>query len=73
MPISLASIARSRATTGIMTLSDSTLSEIITWMASMLATGTKARFISFPSPVFGGGGAVIRDGGGHAVDVLSSG
>ena len=29
-----------------MTLSDSTESEIITWMASMLATGTKARFIA---------------------------
>src|SRR5215475_14155814 len=45
MPTSLGSIARSRATTGIITPSDSTLSEIITWMASMLATGTKARFI----------------------------
>src|SRR5215467_11512890 len=45
-PTSLASIARSRATTGIITPSDSTLSEIITWMASMLATGTKARFIA---------------------------
>src|SRR3954470_11570699 len=45
-PTSLASIARSCATTGIITPSDSTLIEIITWMASMLATGTKARFIA---------------------------
>src|SRR3954452_734467 len=45
-PTNLASIARSRATTGIITPSDSTLIEIITWMASMLATGTKARFIT---------------------------
>ncbi len=43
MPTSLGSIARSAATAGIMTLSDSTLSEIITWMASMVATGTTAR------------------------------
>src|SRR5713226_6774583 len=43
MPTSLGSIARSWATTGIMTLSASTLSEIITWMASMVATGTIAR------------------------------
>src|SRR5258707_13093808 len=47
MPMSLGSIARSRATAGIMTPSDSTESEIITWMASMLATGTIARFM-FP-------------------------
>ena len=57
MPTSLASIARSRATTGIMTLSDSTLSEIITWMASMLATGTKARFIVLLPPLRG-----VREG-----------
>src|SRR6476646_5016714 len=47
-PTSLGSIARSFATAGIMTPSDSTDSEIITWMASMLATGTKARFIAPP-------------------------
>src|SRR5581483_2426425 len=45
-PTSLASIARSCATAGIMTLSDSTEIEIITWMASMLATGTNARFMT---------------------------
>ena len=43
MPISFGSIARSRATAGIITPSDSTESEIITWMASMVATGTTAR------------------------------
>src|ERR1700748_3861719 len=43
-PTSLGSIARSFATAGIITPSDSTLIEIITWMASMLATGTHARF-----------------------------
>src|SRR5580698_8800187 len=53
-PTSLASITRSLATAGIITPSDSTESEIITWMASMLATGTKARFIS-PPPFHGGG------------------
>src|SRR5579883_1612592 len=41
-PTSLGSIARSLATAGIITPSDSTDIEIITWMASMLATGTKA-------------------------------
>src|ERR1700756_5614418 len=46
MPTSLGSMARSRATAGIMTLSDRTESEIITWMASILATGTIARFIA---------------------------
>src|SRR6266481_7630806 len=45
-PTSLGSIARSPATAGIMTLSDRTENEIITWMASMLATGTNARFMS---------------------------
>ena len=44
-PTSLGAIARSAATTGIMTLSDKTDSEIITWMASMVATGTTARCI----------------------------
>src|SRR6266851_716446 len=50
MPISLGSITRSRATAGIMTLSDRTESEIITWMASMLATGTIARFTFSAQP-----------------------
>ena len=49
-PISLASIERSRATTGIMTLSDTTLSETMTWIASMEATGTKTRFIAARPP-----------------------
>src|SRR3569833_358714 len=43
-PTSLGSIARSFATAGIITPSDRTDIEIITWMASMLATGTNARF-----------------------------
>src|SRR4029453_11782418 len=43
MPTSLGSIARSLATAGIMTPSASTQSEIIAWMASMVATGTTAR------------------------------
>src|SRR5215467_13518773 len=43
-PTSLGSIARSAATAGIMTPSASTQSEIMIWMASMLATGTIARF-----------------------------
>src|SRR6185369_12425562 len=43
MPTSLGSIARSFATAGIMTPSASTQSEIIAWMASMVATGTTAR------------------------------
>src|SRR5688572_28728784 len=45
-PTSLASIARSRATAGIMTLSASTLNETITWMASMLATGMTVVILS---------------------------
>ena len=51
-----------RATAGIMTLSDSTLSEIITWMASMLATGTKARFMSCHPRGVGGGVAASATG-----------
>src|SRR5262245_54194175 len=43
-PTSLGSIARSAATAGIMTPSARTQSEIMIWMASMLATGTIARF-----------------------------
>ncbi len=46
MPTSLGSMARSRATSGIITLSDMTESEIITWMASMLATGMITRFMA---------------------------
>src|ERR1044072_4681404 len=46
MPTSLGSIARSFATAGIMTPSASTQSEIIAWMASMVATGTTARFMA---------------------------
>jgi hypothetical protein len=42
----LGSIARSFATAGIMTPSASTQSEIIAWMASMVATGTTARFMA---------------------------
>src|SRR5262245_3438971 len=42
-PTSLGSIARSAATAGIMTPSASTHSEIMIWMASMLATGRIAR------------------------------
>src|ERR1700761_4538723 len=53
-PTSLASIARSCATAGIITPSDRTESEIITWMASMLATGTNACFTP-PPPSYGGG------------------
>src|SRR5262245_41702852 len=43
-PTSLGSILRSAATAGIMTPSASTHSEIMIWMASMLATGRTARF-----------------------------
>jgi hypothetical protein len=42
----LGSIARSFATAGIMTLSDNTLIEIITWIASIEATGINMRFIA---------------------------
>src|ERR1700716_2941578 len=46
MPTSLGSISRSLATAGIMTLSDRTDSEIITCIASIVATGMTARFIT---------------------------
>src|SRR5882757_7296853 len=46
MPTSLGSISRSLATAGIMTLSDRTDSEIITCIASIVATGMTARFMT---------------------------
>src|SRR6185312_13217953 len=49
-PISLGSMPRSRATAGIMTPSDRTESETITWMASIVATGTNARFMAGTPP-----------------------
>ncbi len=43
-PTSFGSIARSLATSGIITPSDRTLSEITTWIANIEAMGMNARF-----------------------------
>src|SRR5215475_15759307 len=61
-PTSLGSILRSAATAGIMTPSASTQSEIMIWMASMLATGTTARFTAGVRPLHPEQVGLVQDG-----------